>query len=69
MCNGDVHGSWNRYRKSLDIDRYLSSARILSNANRGALTQCYTNLGKALALHDSADALKQYSQAAELLDI
>src|SRR6185437_14928365 len=36
--------------------------------NRGAIAECYVNLGKALSPHDRADALKQYDSAVELLE-
>jgi tetratricopeptide (TPR) repeat protein len=66
--SGDVGTAVENYRKAVAARLELSEKDRASNANRGALAECYTNLGKAVAPRDSADALKQYSQAVELLD-
>jgi tetratricopeptide (TPR) repeat protein len=56
------------YRKAVAARLRLSEKSSASNTNRGALAQCYTNLGKALAPRDSSDALRQYGKAVELLE-
>ena len=66
--SGDSGTAIENYRKAVAARLNLSEKDFASNANRGALAHCYTNLGKALATRDRADALKQYSQAVELLD-
>lgn len=66
--SGDSGTAIENYRKAVAARLDLSAKDFGSNANRGALALCYTNLGKALAPGESADALKQYSRAVELLD-
>src|SRR5262249_6786723 len=56
------------YRKAVAARLTLSQRSPNSSANRGALAECYTNLAKALGPSNSADALKQYGNAAELLE-
>src|SRR5690242_20988652 len=46
----------------------LSEKSPNSSTNRGALAECYANLAKALGPSDHNDALKQYSNAIELLE-
>jgi non-specific serine/threonine protein kinase/serine/threonine-protein kinase len=56
------------YRKAVTARLALLEKSPNSSMNRGALAECYMNLGKALGPDDRQDALKQYSRAVELLE-
>jgi tetratricopeptide (TPR) repeat protein len=66
--SGDSKGALDYYRKALAARLKVAERTPASSANRGVLAECYTSLGKALALVDSADALRQYDSAIGLLD-
>ncbi len=56
------------YRKAVAARLAYSEKSPNSSMNRGALAECYTNLAKALESGEREGALKQYSNAIELLD-
>jgi len=66
--SGDSQGALEYYRKAVDARLKVAEITPGSNANRGALAEGYTNLGKALAQVDSADALRQFDNAIGLVE-
>lgn len=66
--SGDEGTAVDYYRKAVAARLELSEKNPASNANRGALAECYANLGRALTVGDPADALRQYNKAVELLN-
>ena len=68
LRNADTNSAIDYYRKAVGARLAFSKKNPNSSMNRGALAECYTNLGKALALSDPDDALKQYSSAIALLE-
>lgn len=68
LDSGDTKSAIEYYRKAVAARLTLSEKSPNSNANRGALAECYANLAKALESSDREVALKQYSNAVELLE-
>jgi eukaryotic-like serine/threonine-protein kinase len=68
LDSGDRKSAIEYYRKAVAMRLTLSEKSPNSGANRGALAECYVNLGKALGPTDREDALKQYNDAVELLE-
>jgi tetratricopeptide (TPR) repeat protein len=64
----DSRASLEYYRKAVAARLKVAEITPGSSANRGALAECYTNLGKALVRVDAAEALRQYDAAIALLD-
>jgi serine/threonine protein kinase/tetratricopeptide (TPR) repeat protein len=56
------------YRKAVAARVRLSEKSPTSSTNRGALAECYMNLAKALAPREREEALKQYSNAVDILE-
>ena len=56
------------YQKAVNARVEFSKKSPNSSANRGALAECYANLAKALEPSNREEALKQDSNAIELLD-
>ena len=67
LQSGDTKTAVEYYRKAVAA-RLKLSTKNSGHENRGALAECYANLGKALAVSDRADALAQYTKAIELLE-
>jgi tetratricopeptide (TPR) repeat protein len=68
LDSADTKSAIEYYRKAVAARLTLSEKSPNSGANRGALAECYTNLAKALGTSDRETALKQYSNAVELLE-
>lgn len=68
LDSGDQKSAIEYYRKAVAARVTLSEKSPNSGANRGALAECYVNLGKALGTSDREDALKQYDDAVGLLE-
>jgi len=68
LDSGDRKSAIEYYRRAVAMRLTLSEKSPNSGANRGALAECYVNLGKALGPSDREDALKQYNDAVELLE-
>ena len=68
LQSGDTKAAVSYYRRALAARLRLSTKSFGGNANRVALAECYTNLGKAVATGNPADALEPYNRAIELLD-
>jgi tetratricopeptide (TPR) repeat protein len=68
LDSGDTKSAIEYYRKAVAARLTLSEKSPNSSANRGALAECYANLAKALGSSDRGAALKQYSNAVELLE-
>ena len=64
---GDTRSAIGYFRKAVAARLTLSEKSPTSISNRGALAECYTNLANALGPNNPGDALKQYSNAIELL--
>jgi non-specific serine/threonine protein kinase/serine/threonine-protein kinase len=68
LDGGDVKEAIEYYRKAVAARLVFSKKSPNSSTNRGALAECYANLAKALEPSDREDALKQDSNAIELLE-
>jgi tetratricopeptide (TPR) repeat protein len=68
MDSSNTKAATEYYRKAVAARLTLLEKSPNSNANRGALAECYTNLAKALGHSDREDALKQYNDAVDLLE-
>jgi eukaryotic-like serine/threonine-protein kinase len=68
LKSGDSKPAIEYYRKAVAARLNLSERSVASNENRGALAECYANLGKALEPGGAEDALQQYSKAVDLLE-
>ena len=66
--SGDTKIALEYCRKALASRLKLSAKNLGGNANRGALAECYTNLGKAVAPRNREEALQHYSKAIDLLE-
>ena len=66
--SADTKAAAENYRKAIAVRLTLSEKNPDSSANRGALAECDANLAKTVELSDRNDALKQYSNAIELLE-
>jgi len=68
MDSANTKSAIQYYRKAVAARLTLLEKSPDSNANRSALAECYANLAKALSPIDREDALKQYSDAVDLLE-
>jgi eukaryotic-like serine/threonine-protein kinase len=68
LDSGNAKGATEYYRKAVDARIMFAGKSPNSSTNQGALAECYANLAKVLAPSDSDDALKEYSNAIELLE-
>jgi tetratricopeptide (TPR) repeat protein len=68
LDSGNTKEAIEYYRKAVAARITYSEKSPNSSMNRGALAECYANLAKALGSRDREDALKQYSNAVELLE-
>lgn len=68
LDSADTKAAVAYYRKAVAARLALAERSPNSNSNRRALAECHMNLAKALGLSDREEALKQYSNAVELLE-
>ena len=68
LDSADTKTATEYYRKAIAVRVTLSEKSPNSSANRGALAECDANLAKAVGPSNRNDALKQYSNAVELLE-
>jgi len=68
LDNRDTKAAVEYFRKAVGARLAFSEKSPNSSTNRRALAECYINLGKALFATNREDALKQYTNAIEMLE-